>query len=79
MDFFGIGFGEILLILIIVLIIWGPGRITEIGKTLGKVVRNLRNATSNITDQLDRESEEQEKERSLEQHKSGQNIRRHEQ
>ena len=79
MDFFGIGFGEILLILVIALIIWGPGRITEIGRTLGKAVRNLRKATSNITDQLARESEEQEKEQPLEQCKSGQNISRHEQ
>ena len=40
---------EILLILIVALIIWGPRRIPEIARTLGKTVRALRRATSDIT------------------------------
>ena len=79
MDFFGIGIGEILLILVIALIIWGPGRIAEIGRTLGKVVRNLRKVTSDVAEQLTRETEEQEKEQLPEQRKGGQDISRHEQ
>ena len=59
MDFFGIGMGEILVIIVVALIIWGPGRIVEIGRTLGKIVRTLRKAsfdlTAQVTKELDRE------------------------
>ncbi len=58
MDFFGMGIGEILLILVVALIIWGPGRIAEVGRTLGKLVRTLRKATSDLTAQVTRETEE---------------------
>lgn len=60
MDFFGIGMGEILLILVIALIIWGPGRIVEIGRTLGRIVRTLRKASSDLTTQITKELEEKE-------------------
>ncbi len=49
MGFFGMGFGEILLILVVALIIWGPGRLPEIARTLGKTVRAFRKATSDLT------------------------------
>ncbi len=49
MDFFGIGFGEIILILIIALIVLGPGKIPEIARTLGRIVRALRKATTDLT------------------------------
>jgi sec-independent protein translocase protein TatA len=54
-DFFGIGFGEILLVLVVALVIWGPGRIVEISLKLGKIARNLRRVTSNLATQLTRE------------------------
>ena len=63
MNFWGVGLGEILLILAIALIIWGPGRIAEIGRTLGKMVHNLKKATSDLTAQRTSETEEQKKER----------------
>lgn len=62
MDFFGIGGWEVLLIFIIILIIWGPGRLVEIGRTLGKMMRALRKVTSDLTAQVSKEIEEQEKE-----------------
>ncbi len=49
MGFFGIGIGEILLVLVFSLIIWGPGRMVEIARTLGKLVHTLRKATSDLT------------------------------
>ena len=55
MDFFGIGFGEILLVLVVALMIWGPGRIVEISLKLGRIARNLRRVTSNLATQLTRE------------------------
>ncbi len=69
MDFFGMGIGEILLILVVALIVWGPGRIAEIGKTLGKMVHNLKKATSDLTAQITNETEDQEKEPPAQQHR----------
>jgi sec-independent protein translocase protein TatA len=40
----GIGFQELMVILAIVLIIFGPGKLPEIGNTLGKTVRGFRKA-----------------------------------
>jgi sec-independent protein translocase protein TatA len=62
MDFLGIGGWEILLVLIIALLIWGPGRVVEVGRTLGKWVRILRKATSDLTAQVTKELDRQEKE-----------------
>ncbi|MAF84870.1 MAG: hypothetical protein CL875_00020 [Dehalococcoidales bacterium] len=61
MDFFGIGMGEVLLILIIALVIWGPGKVVGISKTLGKIVRTLRNMSYDLTSQVTKESEKEEK------------------
>lgn len=63
MDFWGIGFGEILVILVVALIVVGPARVAEVGKTMGKMVRSLKQATSDLTTQITRETEEQEKKR----------------
>lgn len=62
MDFFGIGFGEVLLILILALIIWGPKRLPEIARTLGRTVRTLRKATYDFTSQVSKELDVQETE-----------------
>ena len=61
MDFLGMGMGEILLVLVVALIIWGPGRIVDIGRTLGKTVRTLRKAGFDLTTQLSKELEAGEK------------------
>jgi len=55
MDFFGIGLGELLLILVLALIIWGPRRLPEISHKLGSMVRALRKATNDFTAQVSRE------------------------
>jgi len=64
MDFFGIGLGEVLLILVLALIIWGPKRLPGIARTLGKTARTLRKATNDFTSQVTREMDIEEKERS---------------
>jgi len=43
---FGIGMAELLVILVIVLIIFGAGKLPEIGNGLGKAIRNFKDATS---------------------------------
>ena len=61
MSFFGIGFGEILLILVIALIIWGPGKMIDLSKTVGKMVYNLKKSTSDLTKQITSEAEDHDK------------------
>ena len=61
MDFLGIGGGEILVIILIAVLLWGPGRITEMARSLGKIVRNLKNTTAEFTAQISRELEEEKK------------------
>jgi sec-independent protein translocase protein TatA len=39
---FGLGFGEILIILVIIILIFGAKRLPEIGAGLGKTVKELR-------------------------------------
>ena len=59
MGFLDIGWSELLLILVVVLIAFGPGRVVEISRTLGRTVRAFRKATSNITAQVTREFDEE--------------------
>ena len=61
MDFLGIGGGEILVILVVALLIWGPQRIVEISRTLGRTVHAFRKAASDLSAQVSRELEEQKK------------------
>jgi sec-independent protein translocase protein TatA len=61
MDFFGIGPWEILLIIVIALIVVGPGRIPEIARTLGKTVRAIRRAGAELTTAVTKELETAEK------------------
>jgi TatA/E family protein of Tat protein translocase len=47
-----IGFGEILIILVIALIVFGPRRLPEMGKTIGRSLREFRRATSDIRSEI---------------------------
>ncbi len=57
MDLFGIGPLEILLVLIVALIIFGPEKLPEISRTIGKTMRGFRKITSDLTAQVTREIE----------------------
>jgi Tat protein translocase TatB subunit len=77
MNFFDMGIGEILLILVVALIIWGPGKIPEIARTLGKAVRTLRKTSFDLTTQIKKELEAEEKEpRSQSKHSSNDKARK---
>ncbi len=45
---FGIGGGEILLIIAVVLMLFGADKVPEIARTLGKLMAQLKNATNDI-------------------------------
>jgi sec-independent protein translocase protein TatA len=57
----GIGMSELLVVLVIVLIIFGAGKLPEIGKGLGKGIRNFRRASTGLDD-LEGTMKENEKE-----------------
>jgi len=59
MGFFGIGTWEILLILVLALIVWGPGKLPEIARTMGKTVRALRKASFDLTNAVTKEIEKE--------------------
>ena len=61
MDLFGMGTGEILLIVVVALIIWGQGRMIEISRALGKMLHNFKKAAFDLTEQISKETGEQEK------------------
>ena len=55
---FGIGMPELIIILVIILIIFGAGKLPEIGGGMGKAIKNFRSAT---TDSDKKEAEKIEK------------------
>ncbi len=63
MGFFDMGPLEILLILVVALIIWGPAKIPEIARTLGRIVSTLKKATSDLTMAVTKELSPEEKDR----------------
>ncbi len=52
---FGLGFGEIVIIAILALLLLGPDRLPEAAKTLGKTLRDVRRATDDIKGQIETE------------------------
>ena len=49
---FGLGIGELVVILVIVMIIFGAGKLPEIGEGLGRGIRNFRKAVK-APDEID--------------------------
>jgi sec-independent protein translocase protein TatA len=48
-----IGFGEILVILLIALIVFGPTRLPEMGRTIGKSLREFRRTASDLRAEIE--------------------------
>jgi TatA/E family protein of Tat protein translocase len=55
MNFFNIGPMELLLVLTVVLILFGPDKIPDIAGSIGKMLGQFRQASKNITEELDLE------------------------
>lgn len=45
-----LGFGEIMLILVVVLLLFGARRLPEIGSSLGKGIREFKRSLTDVTD-----------------------------
>jgi len=50
---FGLGPGEIILIVVIALIVFGPSKLPEIGKSVGKTINEFKKASSDFKKELD--------------------------
>jgi sec-independent protein translocase protein TatA len=50
---FGIGMPELIIILVIILIIFGAGKLPQIGEGLGKGIRNFKKATTKEPEEID--------------------------
>lgn len=46
---FDIGLPELIIILVVALLVFGPGKLAEIGRELGRGVREFRKATTDLT------------------------------
>jgi TatA/E family protein of Tat protein translocase len=54
--FFNISGGELLIIVIVVYLVFGPKKIPELARMLGKGLNELRRATQDIRDEISREA-----------------------
>jgi sec-independent protein translocase protein TatA len=57
---FGIGMPELIIILVIILIIFGAGKLPEIGAGMGKAIKNFKSATNEV-EKVDKKENEMEK------------------
>ncbi|MBO8127024.1 MAG: twin-arginine translocase TatA/TatE family subunit [Firmicutes bacterium] len=55
---FGIGMQELVIILILALIIFGPGKLPEVGKAIGKSIREFKQASRDITESVSGDDDE---------------------
>jgi sec-independent protein translocase protein TatA len=57
MNIFGIGLPEMALIFVLALLVFGPKKLPEIGKTLGKTIRGFQDASKEFEQEFKRAAE----------------------
>ncbi|MFN6572118.1 preprotein translocase subunit TatA [Nostoc minutum NIES-26] len=58
MNIFGIGLPEMALIMVVALLIFGPKKLPEIGRSLGKAIRGFQEASNEFQSEFKREAEQ---------------------
>lgn len=59
---FGLGFPELIIILVIVIMIFGAGKLPEIGGAIGKGIRSFKRASKDV-DKSEKPSSEEQKDK----------------
>jgi sec-independent protein translocase protein TatA len=54
-----LGFGEILIILVIALIVFGPRRLPEMGRSIGRSLREFRRAAADLRAEIEEDLDEE--------------------
>lgn len=47
-----LGTGELILILVIALVVFGPAKLPEIGRSLGKAINEFKSSSKEVTDEF---------------------------
>ena len=55
MNIFGLGLPELLLILVIGLVFFGPGKLPDVGKAIGKSMREFKTALNDVKPEITEE------------------------
>ena len=63
MDFMSVGSSEIVMILLVALLVVGPNKVVELSRTLGRMMRSIKKASSDLTTAVSRELELEEREK----------------
>ncbi len=58
MNVFGIGLPEMALIMVVALLIFGPKKLPEIGRSVGKAIRGFQEASNEFQSEFKREAEQ---------------------
>ena len=64
MNIFCVGLPEVTVILILALLIFGPKKLPELGKQLGKTLKSLKKASNEFQNEIDQVMNEEDKEKS---------------
>jgi len=64
MNIFGVGLPEVTVILILALLIFGPKKLPELGKQLGKTLKSLKKASNEFQNEIDQVINEEDKDES---------------
>jgi Tat protein translocase TatB subunit len=63
--FFDFGSGEILLILLVAFLIFGPDKIPELARNIGKFINDIKRASDDIKTEISREADRKDREKRL--------------